>query len=205
MPKKPKSQGNKLTQIKEGYYGKFGSGGNVEVSYIQSAMDFEFLNEITLIEDIKGSDKWQVRDLFQRNVDKYRVENALIPFFKNEESIKFFAPLALVLLPMNGSEVINKLVEIQSDSEFDDDDNELTKHKLGDSVEFNEYEESAAYSNVRWNPQKINLVAVDGQHRVTALKMLLHDDREHKLLSILQTIYRRTYCCIQCSVEEVRT
>ena len=178
MPKKPKSQGDKLTQIKDGYYGKFGSGGNVEVSYIQSVMDFEFLNEITLIEDIKGSDKWQVRDLFQRNVDQNRVEDDLIPFFKNEKSIKFFAPLALVLLPMNGSEVNNKLVEIQSDRS-----DEYTKHKLGNSVEFNEYEDSAAYSNVKWNPQKIKLVAVDGQHRVTALKMLLHDDQENKLIN----------------------
>ena len=40
----------------------------------------------TLIEDIKGSDKWQVRDLFQRNVDQNRVEDDLIPFFKNEKS-----------------------------------------------------------------------------------------------------------------------
>ena len=77
MPNRPSTNTNILNMTKNGFYGKFGSGGNVEVSYIQSVMDYDFLSEITLIEDIKGSDQWDVRDLFQRNVDRQRVNREI--------------------------------------------------------------------------------------------------------------------------------
>jgi len=180
IPQPPTTSGG-LSQSKLGFYGRFGSGGNVDVSYIQSVIDFEALNNITLIEDIKGSDKWQVRDLFQRNVDRNRVEDEIVPFLKDPETIKFFAPLALVLLPMTDGEVNKDLVEI-SDENVKDEGTDYLKHSIGDAAFF-EYKDAPAYSKVKWNPDKVKLVAVDGQHRISALKMLLDDEQRDPLVS----------------------
>jgi len=179
--RRPTNTENILNMEKDGFYGKFGSGGNVEVSFIQSVMDFHFLNEISLIEGIKGSDQWNVRDLFQRNVDKQRVNKEIIPFLRDKSSTKFFAPLVLVLLPMNGKQVDNTLVEIQSTIDNDG----ISRHKIGDYIEFEEFN-NAAYSKVKWNRQKIKLVAVDGQHRVTALTTILNDNQHDPLVDSMK-------------------
>ena len=180
MPKPPIKSGS-LTQSRLGFYGKFGSGGNVDISFIQSVMNFDFLNNITLIEDIKGSDKWDVRDLFQRNVDQLRVENDIYPFFKDSETIKFFAPLALVLLPMDKLEINKNLIEI-NDEDVIEDDTPYIKHSIGDSVDFFECDQAPSFSKVKWNPDKVKLVAVDGQHRISALKMLLDDEKQDPIV-----------------------
>ena len=39
---RPPTRVDTLNMVRHGFYGKFGSGGNVEVSYIQSVMDFDF-------------------------------------------------------------------------------------------------------------------------------------------------------------------
>ena len=39
----PNTNNDPLNQQKLGFYGKFGSGGNIEVSYVQSVMNFDFL------------------------------------------------------------------------------------------------------------------------------------------------------------------
>ena len=114
MPALPPINRDKFNQQKLGYFGKFGSGGNVEVTYIQTVLDFDFLDKITLIEHIKGSDRWDVQDLFQRNVDDVRVSKEIFPFFQNSETIKFFAPLALVLLPIDGNEINPQLDELKT-------------------------------------------------------------------------------------------
>ena len=180
---RPPTRVDTLNMVRHGFYGKFGSGGNVEVSYIQSVMDFDFLDEITLIENIKGSDQWDVRDLFQRNVDRHRVDKEIIPFLKDKSSTKFFAPLVLVLLPMeDGEKVSNTLKEINSEQPSEG----FINHNLGDFIQFAEYVEDSAFSSVKWNREKIKLVAVDGQHRVTALKTILHDDRRDPLVDSMK-------------------
>jgi hypothetical protein len=37
--------------------------------------------------------------LFQREIDHERVENEIIPYFQDENKIKYFSPITLILLP----------------------------------------------------------------------------------------------------------
>jgi len=175
MPALPPINRDKLNQQKLGYFGKFGSGGNVEVTYIQTVLDFDFLDKITLIEHIKGSDRWDVQDLFQRNVDDVRVSKEIFPFFQNSETIKFFAPLALVLLPIDGNEINPQLDELKT-KDLSLPEGEYKVHRLSNLYEFHEHVEEPAYSHVKWDDTKVKIVAVDGQHRLSALKRIMKDD-----------------------------
>ena len=52
-----------------GVFGTFGAGMNLEISFLQTALQPDELFHISLVEEIPGSEKWPIRDLFQRNVD----------------------------------------------------------------------------------------------------------------------------------------
>lgn len=163
-----------LNKELSGFFGKFGHGSNVEVRYLQSVITHEFLTNIKLIEEIDGSDKWNVKDLFQRNVDHDRVENEILPYFKDRSRVKFFPPLTLVLLPMNNNSVVGELNEVNSGVA---EENGTEYKTYGDDEYFKFYDCAAGhqYSYVKWNDEKVKVVAVDGQHRLTAFKSWAND------------------------------
>jgi hypothetical protein len=170
----PMHQQPALNKELSGFFGKFGRGSNVEVRYLQSVITHEFLSNIKLIEEIDGSDKWNVKDLFQRNVDHDRVENELVPYFKDKSKVKFFPPLTLVLLPMNSNNVVSELKKAKADSEKEQG---VEYKTYGDEEYFKFYDCTAGhqYSYVKWNDEKVKVVAVDGQHRLTAFKSWAND------------------------------
>ncbi len=163
-----------LNKELSGFFGKFGHGANVEVRYLQSVITHEFLSNIKLIEEIEGSDKWNVKDLFQRNVDHSRVENEILPYFKDRTKVKFFPPLTLVLLPMDNSSVIGGLKKVNSKVE---EENGTEYKTYGNDEYFKFYDCTAGhqYSYVKWNDERVKVVAVDGQHRLTAFKSWAND------------------------------
>jgi len=163
-----------LNKELSGFFGKFGRGSNVEVRYLQSVITHEFLSNIKLIEEIDGSDKWNVKDLFQRNVDHDRVEKELLPYFKDKSKVKFFPPLTLVLLPMDSNNVVSELKKAKSDVEKEQN---IEYKTYGDEDHFKFYDCAAGhqYSYVKWNDEKVKVVAVDGQHRLTAFKSWAND------------------------------
>ena len=62
----------KYNKEKLGYFGELGNGAFARIRFLQSAVTKEELDNITLIENIPGSEKWDIRDLFQRDVDMAR-------------------------------------------------------------------------------------------------------------------------------------
>ena len=109
MPISPPIVRDKYTHRLPGVYGQFGTGAGVDAFYVQSALQPAQLNWVSLISDIRGSERWQVRDLFQRDVDNLRVTDSLLPYLQDQKRIKFFNPLTLTLLPMNEDEVLKKV------------------------------------------------------------------------------------------------
>src|SRR2546423_113482 len=91
----------KYNKMKHGYFGELGNGAHACIRFLQSAITKDELDDITLIENIAGSDRWNIRDLFQRDVDMARVEESILPYLKDPTKVKFFNPLTLILLPIN--------------------------------------------------------------------------------------------------------
>ena len=155
----------------KGELGAFGGGMGLRMLYIQCALTVQELLEIKLAEELPGSDEWPVRDLFQRDVDHDRVKKAIVPWLRDVDKIKFFAPITLALLPydsattrldteipvldsgtMQGSPLAGSIYEIVGD--------EFPKALRGRAT-------------VKWDPGQAHLVALDGQHRVAALRAVL--------------------------------
>jgi len=165
-----------LNQTMPGFYGEFGHGGNVEVRFIQSVITSDFLSKIKLIEQISGSERWNIKDLFQRNVDHDRVNQEILPYLRDPNRVQFIPPLTLVLLPMGeGNNVIDSLEVVEKQEESVDG---YSYNTYGDDEYFKFYDSAQGhhqFASVKWNDSKVNLVAVDGQHRLTAFKTWMDD------------------------------
>ena len=176
MARRPPRKVNLYNQQLDGVYGVFGSGTGLQAFYLQAAITPSDLERVSLISDIKGSERWPVRDLFQRDVDNKRIETSLLPYLETMDRIKFFNPLTLTVLPMSndGHTVLSKMPAIVERVEEEDGETWRTLERKGFYV-VQWVEETEQYARLKWSDRRARLVAIDGQHRLSALKRFLVD------------------------------
>jgi DGQHR domain-containing protein len=111
---------------------------------------------------------WTVEELFQREVDLERARSIATIYLAPQASRpQFFNSLTVVLLPTEG--VPTPELEVKSDHLL----------SIGPiAISYSESDPGGAYpaggavGTVRWNRNGVNAVAIDGQHRLAALKDL---------------------------------
>jgi DGQHR domain-containing protein len=167
MPASPPTM-RTYSKEQSGYIGELGPGNNTRLIYLQTAFSADQLDAIELIQNIEGSETWKVRDLFQRDVDQQRVD-ALKKYLQSPERPTFFNPLTLVLLPHNENGEIETELHMPTTSD-ENGDVEYHNTELPGFFQFKRNKMEGAYSTLQWNPNKIKIVAIDGQHRLKALK-----------------------------------
>ena len=167
---------NVYNQQLEGVYGVFGSSTGLQAFYLQSAITPSDLDRVSLISDIRGSEKWPVRDLFQRDVDNKRIERSLLPYLETMDKIKFFNPLTLTVLPMgnDGHTVRAQMPEIVDCVVSEDNEKWCALERQG-FYRVQWIEDNEQWARLKWNDTRSRLVAIDGQHRLSALKRFLVD------------------------------
>ncbi|MCY3932409.1 MAG: hypothetical protein OXH70_11875 [Acidobacteria bacterium] len=156
-----------------GVYGEFGSGNNLQAIYLQTAVKPQYLDKISLISDIPGSERWSVRDLFQREVDTERVTNSLLPYLESRDKIKFFNPLTLTVLPIDQQTgaVLGQMPRV-AESSMEEDGHKWTVRERRRYYRVRWIEGRHEYAQLDWNNEQSRIVAIDGQHRLAALKRM---------------------------------
>lgn len=159
-----------------GVYGQFGTGAGVRAFYLQSALTPAQLDWVSLISDIRGSERWPVRDLFQRDVDNERISGSLLPYLQDEQKIKFFNPLTLTLLPMqeNSDRILAQMPRVVEDS-MQRDDHEWDLLERPNYHRIRWVKGNPHYAVLEWSDLRTKLVAIDGQHRLSSLKRFWND------------------------------
>lgn len=151
--------------------GKFQFSDTESISYFSVVMPLpDLVDHINLVEDIPEAAllDWSLDDLFQRDLDKKRVETELVKQYLNDESrLRFFNSLTIALLPKK-DHTIEKSYGEEPDSKPSgkgegygriDVGNICIESLIGQEVGF-----------IRWHKDRIFPVAIDGQHRLAALK-----------------------------------
>jgi hypothetical protein len=159
-----------------GVFGQFGSGANARIMYIQSAFKPNNLDKITLVGDIKGSERWGIRDLFQREVDNTRVTDGLLPYFEDESKVKFFNPITLTVLPIHRAQnkILSEMPFLGKKKIVIDEENWVVYEKEN-YFRIMHHQDDFTYGKFEWNPDNVEIVAIDGQHRLSALKRFKDD------------------------------
>lgn len=156
-----------------GVFGEFGSGSGLQAFYLQTTISPQYLRKISLVKDIPGSERWRVRDLFQREVDQLRVAEGLVPYLADRERIKFFNALILTVLPMDetNGHVLAQMPRVVEKAEKEAGREWVALEREGlFRVRWPRGQQQ--YAELQWNSDRSRIVAIDGQHRLSALKRL---------------------------------
>jgi hypothetical protein len=144
----------------------------------------EAANYLLLTNEIPGSEEinWQLEELYQRDVDWPRVERSIVPYLRNQEAPQFFNSITIALVPFSPSQRRIEPDFGSSDvwsppgvSQPDRFERTLDIGPLSFGF-WNDWQspEDAGFQSgeLRWNTTEVMGVAIDGQHRLAALKSL---------------------------------
>jgi len=152
------------------------------IPYFQITMSFgDAANYLQLVNEMPGaaSMEWKVEELFQRDIDWKRVQRKIVPYLKQTTEPQFFNSLTIALLPVR-----NKQITTFSDGkwtpptldraeEFADSPRSFGPISCGFWAGWKGPEdESARIGQLCWNTNEICGIAIDGQHRLAAIKEL---------------------------------
>ncbi len=137
---------------------------------------------LRLAVDFPGSDdvRWRLDELYQREIDWPRVERKIVPYLHATDQPQFFNALTIALLPMEkdisaldrcfGNEQGWLAPELKNAERFG---KTLTAGPItcGFWTAWTEFSQAGAKTGqLRWNPDQVFAVALDGQHRLAAIK-----------------------------------
>lgn len=137
---------------------------------------------LDLVDDMPGATSvdWKLEELFQRDIDWDRVERGLVPYLRDHERPQFFNALTIALIPKSNDSMQG----------FDDSsiwraphlDEEQTFGSGGKIEDFGPVrcgywqswddcsDDEAKAGQLAWNRDQVVAVAIDGQHRLAAIK-----------------------------------
>lgn len=156
------------------------------IPYFSTTMSLrDAATSLRLAAEFPGSDdvEWKLDELYQREVDWPRVERRIVPYLRATEQPQFFNALTIALLPAGHS-----LADTQHAfaaqrewrpptlAEADRFPKKLTVGPItcGYWTDWNDLSEPAARTGqIRWNPEEVFAVALDGQHRLAAIQQFI--------------------------------
>ncbi|WP_242359867.1 DNA sulfur modification protein DndB [Anaeromyxobacter sp. SG17] len=143
------------------------------IPYYLCAVPWDFARtRFTLIDELPSSarEEWSLSELFQREIDWKRIQTELVKYLKSETQPQFFNALTIALLPREG-DTFGGEYKPQKLPAMDDPNLEPVASVGG--VQLQAFKDSGnSAGKLRWDAKTTVAVAVDGQHRLAAIKEL---------------------------------
>lgn len=158
---------------------------NYRIPYFSSVVSLSFaIDKLSLIEDIPQFERmeWSIEELFQRDISWNRIQRELLEYLRNEQQPQFFNSITVALLPQEDSGFAVNYVE-RFDYPPIEDSSLDTPIQVG-GIQLQSYKGSDGLAGqLRWDPHEIRGIAVDGQHRLAAIRELKKYVKLNKLNS----------------------
>ena len=149
------------------------------VSLEDAAKDLHLTSEIPAAEEIR----WSIDELYQRDIDWHRVEQRITPYLRDAENPQFFNSITIALLPFDsvkGETIDNFVEDVPWRAPTHETGVEYGRELNVGPIRFGFWDEWQSTTDVafrsgrmRWNKDQIFGVAIDGQHRLAAIKTLV--------------------------------
>ena len=181
-----------------GLRGEFSLSGKVRVPYFTALMDItRVTHELKSREEVSPSLEtiYSLVELFQRQIDINRVRREIVDgYLRSPTKLKFFNSITIVLLPKGESgEIATQFEDYENNDppipvsvggQFDKNFSEGGGKKkiVFGGVQF-VTTPSENISRLRWDVNRVDAVAVDGQHRLKAIKLWM-EGKNHQLSDI---------------------
>lgn len=147
------------------------------------------IDELKIAEQIPASldTKWSLKELFQREIDEKRVEDDIVKgYLLDPKKLKFFNAITIVLMPKGADGKIQDAFDENPNLapppipwDGTDPDDEQWKHVQSEVSNFGgvQFVSAGISARLRWDEDRVLAVAVDGQHRLWALRTFREDQK----------------------------
>jgi DGQHR domain-containing protein len=152
------------------------------VAYFVSVMTYrDAANSLKLVSEIPGASgvEWTIEELFQREVNWRRVQQRILPYIQRTKTEQFFNAITIALLPQRDGRVASAdadgwhAPEMQSAQQFQQGGcvKKFGPITCGYWGKWERPSDSGArLGKICWNINETVAVAIDGQHRLAAIK-----------------------------------
>jgi len=167
-------------------YGAFDLPGWT-IPYLSMAITFEeTAASLKTTYDLPEADQqeWTLEGLFQRDISWPRIDAEIIPYLRSTADPAFFPSITVAMLPYDKDRNI-MLDDFGEEHEFrapDHNNEQLGKELTVGPIKLGWYQSwkhildpEAHQGVVKWNLDQVNAVAIDGQHRLGAIKRIMED------------------------------
>lgn len=148
-------------------------------------------DSLKLVHEFPGweENNWTLEELFQREIDWRRVTQRIVPYLKNRDHPQFFNSITVALLPQLGGRIVSYEEEglrappLQSGIGATEHTVAAGPLNVGYWGKWSDLSDRLArFGTLRWNPHQTFGVAIDGQHRLAALKEFAGTDKSDDTL-----------------------
>jgi hypothetical protein len=174
----------------DGVYGRFKTKQSFSLDYLLTSIKIDRLAWLETASDVLDIDSISFEAIVQRDIDYVRVQKEIIEEYleKGKDRVIFFPPLMVTLFGIDAGNPITKYTSIDSaptegeklfvttyDSNRFQIELPLSKEQTSHSIKYKgkTYYYVNYCGTLRYNSEKVRLVVLDGQHRLTALKKLI--------------------------------
>lgn len=135
-----------------------------------------------LFEELPQADtgEWTLEELFQRDISWDRVDNEILEYLKSPTRPQFFNALTVALLPGHASAFGGEFGPDISIPPITDTGLGKPVSVGGVQIQFfgSDVDVVQGAGKMRWSPSHVDAVAVDGQHRLAAIKKFVNQAKQ---------------------------
>ncbi len=187
----PKTEGKaRFNKPLYGMTGTYTLSEGIALPYFLSLMEINrAIDELKIVEHIPASldTQWSLKELFQREIDDKRVEDDIVKgYLLDPKKLKFFNAITIVLMPKGADGKIQDKFDNSATIEpppipWDgtDPDDAQWNHSESKVANFSgvQFVSIGLSARLRWDEDRVLAVAVDGQHRLWALRTFREDQK----------------------------
>lgn len=190
-----KATQTKYTRPLYGLHGEYSLSKAAIVPYMSVNLPIEqAINLLKTYDQVPPSldQKWSLEELYQREIDYQRIDHQIVNgYLRDSGKIKFFNSITVALFPRGPTGAV--LNDFQSDlptppvvAKSDEWPLDVNFLNTEDTFFFGgvQYSRTSVLSRLRWDENQVSAIAIDGQHRLTALRRWY--ENKHQTLEIYE-------------------
>ena len=153
---------------------------SISIEYLQTTFNINDIHHIEPVRRKFNKEELDFELMLQRDLDDDRIKEELIPYLLRDGTLKFFPPILAVILKINpqGPEKIEKFYPVLKEHIVEDELKQaiFLEKKYGDLFSVRILKQNETLN--RWYTElhlgnDASLLAIDGQHRLVALQVLM--------------------------------
>jgi hypothetical protein len=185
-----KIAGKLLSNVYEVTRGGFGKDEDNIIAYSGSLRVSELFDDFEFFETLSRSKNWPISKIIQREIDTDRVKNIEEGYIRSNRKVKYFPPIVVAILPKENDQLADcflfdespESVESAKKLIFDKSifkpiNEEFYSNVFSKSRNFSsakglyvlELFRNSNYYALSWDTESYFAIAIDGQHRMSAL------------------------------------